>query len=103
MQLFLLVIIIILIWMLPWYICPLFCLLYAGIVSLSLAIFSLLDEVCSARLLPGAPWLLWMLWGALIGASLGFWTVAPVFGLRKHRSLIGIAPHIRWHLGGWCG
>ena len=48
--------------------------------------------MCSARLIPGAPWVMWALWGALIGASLGFWAVAPVFGLRKQRSLIGIPP-----------
>ena len=85
---------------LPFIIRPLFGLLYAALMSLSLGTFSLLDEVCSARLIPGAPWVMWMIWGALIGASLGFWTVAPVFGLRKHRSLIGIAPLILMALVG---
>jgi len=100
MQLFLLIISVILLVTMPFYIRPLISILYAALVSLSLATFSLLDELCSARLLPAAPWLLWMLWGALIGASLGFWTVAPIFGLRKHRSLIGIAPLILMALVG---
>lgn len=74
--------------------------LYAALVSLSFATFWLLDELCSARLLPAAPWLLWMFWGALIGATLGFWTIAPVFGLRKQRSLIAISPLILMALVG---
>jgi hypothetical protein len=100
MQAFWLFLIVVLLIALPFFIRPLFGVLYAALVSLSLATFSLLDEVCSARLLPAAPWLLWMLWGALIGASLGFWTIAPVFGLRKQRSLIGIAPLILMALVG---
>ena len=54
---------------------------------------------------PGRPfWVLWMLWGALIGAlACGFWTIAPVFGLRKQRSFTssaGPAPFVLMALMG---
>ncbi len=73
---------------------PLVAGLYALLAAISLITFTLLDELTSASLLPAAPWVLWMLWGALIGGTLGFWTIAPVFGLRKHRALIAISPFI---------
>jgi len=79
---------------LPFIIRPLLGAVYASLVALSMGVFALLDEFYSARLLPAAPWVMWMFWGALIGASLAFWTVAPIFGLRKQRPLIGIAPLI---------
>ena len=79
---------------LPFIIRPLFAAIYALLAALGMILFTALDELCSASLIPAAPWLMWMLWGALIGAALAFWTMAPVFGLRKHRSLIGVAPLI---------
>ena len=88
------VIIVVVLLILPCIFRPLLGAIYAGLIWLSFATFALLDELCSASLLPHCPWVMYLLWGALIGASLGFWTVAPVFGMRKHRSLIGIAPLI---------
>lgn len=80
--------------LLPFIIRPLFGALYALLAAFALLVFTALDELCSAPLIPAAPWVMWMIWGALLGASLAFWTVAPVFGLRKQRPLIGIAPLI---------
>jgi len=56
--------------------------------------FGVMDELSSAPLLPGAPWVAWMLWGAVIGAALGFWTVAPIYGLRKQRTWIALLPFV---------
>ena len=56
--------------------------------------FKVLDVVLGADLLPAAPWLIWSVWGALIGTALGFWTIAPVYGLRSRRRLIASAPFL---------
>jgi hypothetical protein len=54
--------------------------------------FGVMDELTSAPLIPGAPWVAWLLWGAVIGAALAFWTVAPIYGLRKQRAWIALLP-----------
>ena len=56
--------------------------------------FGAMDTLTSAELLPNAPWVMWMLWGAVIGASLAFWTIAPIYGLRKQRVWIAVWPFI---------
>jgi hypothetical protein len=67
---------------------------FAGAASLALSIFAGLDYAFGATALPGAPWLAWLVWGGLIGACLGFWTLAPVYGYRNARPLIIAAPFI---------
>lgn len=44
--------------------------------------------------LPSAPAVMWAIWGGVIGAALGFWTIAPVYGVRKFRALILAAPFV---------
>jgi len=58
----------------------------------ALLLFTVLDSLFSASLIPGVPWLMWGFWGAVIGGALGFWTLAPVYGLRNKRTLIACAP-----------
>lgn len=60
--------------------------------SLGFLVFSALDGLFSAALLPATPWLMWVVWGAVIGGAAGFWSVAPVYGLRRHRPWILAAP-----------
>lgn len=50
-----------------------------------------LDHALLAGRFPGHPWVGWELAGALIGATLGFWTIAPVYGLRRWRTRIVLA------------
>ena len=54
--------------------------------------FFSLDQLFSAALAPQAPWLMWIIWGAVIGAAFAFWTIAPVYGFRQHRRLIMLSP-----------
>ena len=56
--------------------------------------FIFLEWWCSARVLPYCGWVLWMFWGAMIGAAWAFWTLAPVYGLRAWRPLIALAPFL---------
>lgn len=56
--------------------------------------FGVMDELSNAPLLPGAPWVMWLVWGAIIGAALAFWTVAPIYGLRKQRLWIVLLPFV---------
>lgn len=56
--------------------------------------FGAMDELSSASLIPGAPWVMWLIWGAVIGAALAFWTLAPIYGLRKQRAWIALAPFL---------
>lgn len=50
------------------------------------------DHAVGAGALPMAPWIPWAIAGGLLGAALGFWTMAPVYGLKKKRPLIVAAP-----------
>jgi hypothetical protein len=54
---------------------------------------SALDQAFSASLCPHAPWVMWIVWGGLIGGSMGFWTIAPAYGLREKRAMILLAPY----------
>ena len=56
--------------------------------------FALLDELFSASFVPGAPWVMWLFWGAVIGAALAFWLLAPIYGLRHRRPLIAASPFL---------
>ncbi len=51
-----------------------------------------LDQLFSAQLIPFAPWLMWIIWGAVIGLALAFWTIAPIYGLREQRRFIMCTP-----------
>jgi len=67
---------------------------YWLIVAISHQFFGIMDELSNAPLLPGAPWVMWLIWGAIIGAALAFWTVAPIYGLRKQRLWIVLLPFV---------
>jgi len=56
--------------------------------------FSTLDTLTGASLIPAAPWVMWLFWGAVIGAALAAWTLAPVYGLRQYRVWIALAPFL---------
>lgn len=66
--------------------------LYWFVAVVASLFISSLDTLFSASLVPGLPWLMWVIWGALIGAALAFWTIAPIFGQRRRRALILAAP-----------
>lgn len=61
---------------------------------LGFATFAALDQLFSAHLIHGAPWLMWTIWGAVLGMSIAFWTIAPVYGIRKRRSAILATPAV---------
>lgn len=63
--------------------------------NLRLPVFLLLralDTATGAQALRGAPWLMWTLWGAVFGGSLGYWLVAPLYGQRENRALLLLGP-----------
>ena len=68
--------------------------LYWFLVVLGWGSYFTLDQFFNAHFFPAAPWVMWMLGGALIGGALGFWTLAPIYGLRQYRRLIALAPFI---------
>lgn len=46
-----------------------------------------LDAATGAAALPGAPWVMWALWGGVFGAALGNWLLAPLYGGRELRAM----------------
>ena len=64
------------------------------LVMLGWGSYCTLDQLFSAQLIPAAPWVMWVLAGALIGGALGFWTMAPIYGLRRRRAQIAAAPFV---------
>jgi hypothetical protein len=66
--------------------------IYYVIALLALYIFTGLDQGFSVPLFPACPWLMWLVWGAILGAILGFWTVASIYGLRKYRPYFILIP-----------
>jgi hypothetical protein len=66
--------------------------LYALVTVLGLLLFAALDQLLSAGFFPHAPWVMWCLWGIIMGAAFAFWTIAPVYGLRQQRPLIMATP-----------
>ena len=59
---------------------------------MSTLIFGGLDQLFGASSIPHAPWAMWLVWGAVIGATLAFWMFAPIYGLRKYRAWIAAGP-----------
>ncbi len=68
--------------------------LYWGLALLAYFALGILDQLFNTSFFPGCPWLLWLIWGALIGGALGLWTMAPIFGWRNYRRWIIAAPFI---------
>jgi len=68
--------------------------IYFGIAILALFLFYGLDQLFSVIFIPRVPWLMWGLWGGIIGSTLGFWSVAPRYGLRGKRLWITLSPFI---------
>ena len=66
--------------------------IYWSLAVLGFAVHYSLDQLFSANLIPNAPWLMWIIWGAVIGAAFAFWTLAPIYGIRKQRGYILLAP-----------
>lgn len=66
--------------------------IYWCIVNLGYLLVCLLDWLLSASLLPQAPEAMWAAWGALAGAVIGFWTIAPVYGWRGRNALLIVLP-----------
>jgi hypothetical protein len=65
---------------------------YCGVAVLGLYLHFFLDRLFSAALIPGAPWVMWGIWGGIMGGMLGFWSVAPRYGLGEKRILLVFAP-----------
>lgn len=66
--------------------------LYCFLAAVGWGSYFTLDQFFNAAFIPSAPWVMWMIAGGMIGAALGFWTLAPVYGLRRYRLLIVLAP-----------
>lgn len=67
-----------------------FCLL----VGIGWLVMAIGDHAVGAGALPTAPWIPWAVAGGLLGAALGFWTMAPVYGWKNRRPLIVAIPVI---------
>lgn len=67
---------------------------YWILANVAFIVLACFDGLTSASLTSSAPAIMWTVWGALIGGALGFWTIAPVYGLRRFRPLIAAAPFI---------
>jgi len=68
--------------------------LYWALAMFAIFVFIGLDYALGASLFPRYPWIMWFVWGGIIGATFGFWTVAPIYGLREYRRLIFLAPFL---------
>ncbi len=60
--------------------------MYWAVASVSYALIALLDGLFSVRAMPDSPAVMWAVWGGVMGGVLGFWTIAPVYGMRRWRS-----------------
>lgn len=65
---------------------------YSGLAVSGFVLCYVLDQLFSASLLPAAPWVMWAVVGLLTGGCFAFWTIAPIFGMRKQRPLVLLAP-----------
>lgn len=72
-----------------------------AITWLSFGILLSVDWLTGARLTPNAPAIMWAIWGAILGGTMAFWLSAPLYGLRKQRTLIIAAPLTLMVLLGW--
>jgi hypothetical protein len=69
--------------------------LYMGLATGAYHGVRVLDRAFWATWLDGLPWVGWVLAGGLIGAVVGFFTIAPVYGLRRGRwAILAAAPVI---------
>lgn len=59
--------------------------LYTALAILGSVALAGLDFLLCPAQLASIPWAAWAAWGGLAGAAAGFWTVAPVYGLRRLR------------------
>ncbi len=62
--------------------------LYTALAVIGSVLLAGLDLLLVPRQLSGMPWAAWAGWGALAGTMAGFWTVAPVYGLRRLRPVL---------------
>ena len=53
-----------------------------------------LDRITGAAALPGAPFLAWGFWGALSGAALGYWLIAPAYQEGEWRPYLSWVPFL---------
>jgi len=66
--------------------------IYTALAFLSVIILGVIDNIFGGFARSGNPVLMWALWGGILGASIGFWTVAPIYGVRSARPWIVSAP-----------
>lgn len=62
--------------------------LYWALSSLSYWLISGLEWLFSGSLMPERPEVMWAIWGGALGGALGFYPVAPVYGLKRHRATL---------------
>jgi hypothetical protein len=66
--------------------------LYMGVWATAFGVQWAFDWLFGARETFDRPWIMWALWGAVLGACLGFWLIAPTFGLRRWRTPLLFLP-----------
>lgn len=67
--------------------------LYTALAILGSVALAGLDFLLCPAQLAAVPWTAWAAWGGIAGAAAGFWTVAPVYGLRRLRpALLLLSP-----------
>jgi hypothetical protein len=59
--------------------------LYTALAIIGSLLLAGLDMLLCPAQLAAIPWAAWAAWGGLAGAAAGFWTVAPVYGMRRLR------------------
>ncbi len=62
--------------------------LYWALSSLSYWFLSGLEWLFSGSLLPERPHVMWAVWGGVLGGVLGFYPIAPLYGIRKYRGAL---------------
>lgn len=66
--------------------------LYWCVVNAGYLLIAYLDWFFSSSLLPQMPEVIWASWGILAGATIGFWTIAPVYGWHRRGILVWVVP-----------
>lgn len=59
--------------------------LYTALAIIGSLLLAGLDLLLCPAQLAAIPWVAWAAWGGIAGAAAGFWTVAPVYGMRRLR------------------
>ena len=67
-------------------------LLFSLVGILGCAVMVAADFAFLADMVAHHPWVGWSVAGFIIGAFVGFWTIAPIYGLRRYRPVILILP-----------